>query len=63
VNAELIQPHTKFVDLGMDSLDVVVLIGMIEQEFNAGLMYPDEDLESVDTVQDLIDLVQSKSSR
>jgi acyl carrier protein len=42
-------------DLGMDSLDVIELVMAVEDEFD--LAIPDEALEKVSTVQDVINLI------
>lgn len=44
-------------DLDGDSLDVIEVVIDIEEEFDCDIK--EEDLESVNTVGDLIDLVQS----
>jgi len=43
-------------DLGADSLDQVELIMAMEEEFDISI--PDEDAESIATVQDAIDYVK-----
>jgi acyl carrier protein len=45
-------------DLGADSLDSVELVMAIEEAF--GFEMPDEDVEQIRTVQDLVDYVQKK---
>lgn len=54
--AEDVQPHHKFDELRMDSLDKVETAMAIEEEFDCIL--EDEDLEKCHTVIDLIALVQ-----
>jgi len=43
-------------DLGADSLDVVELIGLLEEEFDFEI--PDEDVESLKTVDALVTFVE-----
>ena len=47
-------------DLEVDSLGVVELLMALEDEF--GVKIPDEDAESIHTVGQAVDLVQSKLS-
>ncbi len=42
-------------DLGADSLDLVELVMMLEEEFGGEI--PDEDAEKIQTVQDAIDYI------
>jgi len=50
-------PTASFVDdLGDDSLDQVVLIMAMEEEFNVSIS--DEDAEKIATVQDAVDYVK-----
>ena len=46
-------------DLGADSLDLVDLLMSIEDEF--GIEIPDEDVENIQTIGDLVDYINSKS--
>lgn len=43
-------------DLGADSLDVVDLISVIEDEFD--LEIPEEDVDSIKTVGDIVDYIE-----
>lgn len=43
-------------DLGCDSLDIVEILTECEREFNISI--PDDDVESLKTVQDLIDYIK-----
>ena len=53
-----VQPDTSLVDdLGADSLDAVEVIMAIEEEFSIEI--PDEKFETLETVQDIVDLVES----
>ena len=45
-------------DLGADSLDLFELVMALEEEF--GVEIPSEDLESVVTVQDIMDYLKAK---
>ena len=60
VSADEVVPDASFVDdLGADSLDLVELIMVLEEEF--GKEIPDEDAEKIQTVQQAIDYIQSHS--
>ncbi len=45
-------------DLGADSLDVVELLMAIEEEFDVEI--PDEDIESLKTISDVVEYIQNK---
>ncbi len=45
-------------DLGADSLDVVELLMAIEEEFSVEI--PDEDIESLKTIGDVVEYIQNK---
>ena len=45
-------------DLGADSLDVVDLLMTIDDEF--GVEVPDEDVEKVKTVEDLVNYIEAR---
>lgn len=47
-------------DLGADSLDVVDLIMSLEEEFDVEI--PDEDVENMKTVGDIVKYVEAKLS-
>ncbi len=56
VTADEVVPSASFVDdLGADSLDLVELVMVLEEEF--GREIPDEDAEKIQTVQDAIDYI------
>jgi acyl carrier protein len=56
-----IKADARFVeDLGADSLDIVELIMEMEEEFDIEI--PDEDVEKMLAVQDVIDYVASHTS-
>jgi acyl carrier protein len=46
-------------DLGADSLDVVELVMALEEQF--GIDIPDDDVNGLKTVQDVVDYINSKS--
>ena len=45
-------------DMGADSLDIVELIMAMEEDFDMEI--PDEDIEKIVTVQDVIDYVKQR---
>lgn len=54
-----ITPEAKFGDdLGADSLDLFELVMALEEEY--GVEIPSEDLESIATVQDVMDYLKDK---
>lgn len=56
VSADEVVPEASFVDdLGADSLDLVELVMVLEEEF--GKEIPDEDAEKIQTVQDAISYI------
>ena len=58
VSADEVVPEASFVDdLGADSLDLVELVMVLEEEF--GREIPDEDAEKIQTVQDAITYINS----
>jgi acyl carrier protein len=59
VSLEEVTPEASFIeDLGADSLDIVELIMALEEEYDMEI--PDEDAEKIQTVNDVINYVQSK---
>lgn len=46
-------------DLGADSLDVVDLVMSLEEEFDIEI--PDEEIESMKTVGDIVHFIEAKS--
>ncbi len=59
IEASLITGEAGFKDdLGIDSLDLFELVMALEEEF--GVEIPSEDLESVVTVQDIMDYLKAK---
>ena len=67
VEESKILPQARFSeDLEADSLDLVELIMAIEEEFtssNGKLEIPDEDAESIKTVQNVMDFLASQGVR
>ncbi len=62
VNADEIKPDSKFVeDLGADSLDVVELVMALEEKFDIEI--PDDEAEKIQTVQDVVNYIQSKEDK
>jgi acyl carrier protein len=60
VSADEVLPSASFVDdLGADSLDLVELIMVFEEEF--GQEIPDEDAETIQTVQDAVNYIAKQS--
>jgi acyl carrier protein len=60
VSADEVVPGASFVDdLGADSLDLVELIMVFEEEF--GQEIPDEDAETIQTVQDAVEYITKQS--
>lgn len=47
-------------DLGADSLDVVELLMSIDDEF--GIEIPDEEIENIKTIGDLVEYIQSNTN-
>lgn len=53
-------PEASFIDdLGADSLDLIEFITAAEDAF--GIEIPDEDAEKIQTVQDALNYIESKS--
>jgi acyl carrier protein len=60
VPADDVAPDATFEALGLDSLDVVELTLVLEEQ--TGVKLEDEELEDVRTVQDAIDKVSQKQA-
>ena len=59
VDADSIQADSNFKeDLGADSLDLFELVMALEEEF--GVEIPSEDLESIATVNDVMEYLKNK---
>lgn len=60
VEEDSITAETKISEeLGADSLDVVELLMELEEEF--GLQIPDEEIENLKTVGDVVEYIQNNS--
>ena len=58
IDTDVIDEHTKIMeDLGADSLDVVEMLMAMEETF--GFSIPDEDIEELITVSDIVEYVES----
>ena len=58
VEAEKVVPEASFKDdLGADSLDLFELVMSVEEEF--GVEIPTEELEKMNTVQDVMDYIEA----
>ncbi len=59
VDEEKVTPEASFIeDLGADSLDVVDLVMAFEEAF--GIEIPDEDVQNIRTVGDVVNYLKSK---
>lgn len=57
VDDEEVAPTASFVDdLNADSLELVELVTLLEEEF--GFEFPDEDVRRIQTVQDAVDYIE-----
>ena len=57
IDAGTIKPEQEVVkDLGADSLDVVELMMALEDDY--GITLPESDVESVKTVQDIVNMME-----
>jgi acyl carrier protein len=57
--ADLVPEASLLDDLGADSLDVVELVMALEEEF--GIEVPDDDVENIRTIQDIVLYVEGKA--
>jgi acyl carrier protein len=57
---ENITPSARFEDLEVDSLDLVELAQIVEEEY--GVEIKDSDLEHVQTVGDVVEMIAQRSS-
>jgi acyl carrier protein len=55
--ADVVEDAAFVDDLGADSLDIVELVMALEEEF--GISIPDEDAESIKTVGDAVNYIDS----
>ena len=58
LNGKELMKESSFKELGIDSLDLVDLVFELEEEI--GVEFQDEELLKISTVQDLLDLIDSK---
>jgi len=60
IKAEAVVSDAKIIeDLGADSLDIIDLFSMIEEEF--GIQIPGEDDNKITTVGDLVEYIEERS--
>jgi len=57
---ENVTPDSRFEDLDIDSLDLVELAQVIEDEY--GIEVTDADMDKITTVQDVVDFVAERQS-
>lgn len=57
VDEDEVKLETSFEDLGVDSLDLFQIIIELEEEFNVQI----EDAESIKTVEDAVNYIESKT--
>ena len=55
---DFVVPEGKFLMIGSDSLDTVELVMAFEEKF--GIEIPDDAAETIQTVQNAIDFIESK---
>ncbi len=61
VSEDQVKNEANFIeDLGADSLDIVELVMVFEEEF--GLEIPDEDAETMKTVGDAVKYIEGKTN-
>ena len=59
LDADKVTPQSEIIkDLGADSLDLVEMLFSLEEEF--GITVPEDKTESIVTVQDIVDIVESQ---
>ncbi len=60
IDEEEIKMESSFMDnLGADSLDIVELIMALEEEYDIEI--PDEDVEKISTVGDVVEYIKARS--
>ncbi len=55
---ENLSPQARFEDLDVDSLDLVELAQIVEDEY--GVEIADSDLDKIETVSDVVELINAK---
>jgi acyl carrier protein len=58
--AENVKPDSRFEELDVDSLDLVELAQLIEDEY--GIEVSDSDMDGIETVRDVVDFVAARQS-
>lgn len=58
VEADIIELGTSLNDLGADSLDAIDIVMSLEDQY--GIEVPDEVIENMKTVEDIITFIESK---
>ena len=62
VDKEKVRPEADFIkDLGADSMDIVELVMAFEDNFS--IQVPDQEEESIRTVQDAIDFIKERQRK
>ncbi len=60
VDKESLSPEANLLDdLGADSLDVVELVMALEEEF--GIEVPDDDVENMRTIRDIVQYIEARA--
>lgn len=59
INPDEIDLDGKISDLDIDSIDLVDFIMVIEDEFD--IEFSDEELDEIDTLSDIVSLIESKN--
>ena len=57
---ENLSPQARFEDLDVDSLDLVELAQIVEDEY--GVEIADSDLDKIETVSDVVELITTRSA-
>ena len=57
---ENVKPDSRFEDLDVDSLDLVELSQVVEDEY--GVEIQDKDMDQIETVQDVVEFVAARQS-
>lgn len=61
VDAEEVKLETKLIDdLGVDSLEIFEVVMSLEEEF--GLEIPNEDVENIKSVQEIVKYIEAKQN-
>lgn len=59
INPEEIDFNSKISDLDIDSIDLVDFIMVLEDEFS--IEFSDEELDEIETLADIVSLIESKN--